>query len=276
MFGSQYFNHPEILMDSFGEMSHDHGSKHRVKQSNVIILLEKIYLFIFGVPEIGFQIRGRYFKYLLRKMNSSPNKILDAGSGIGAYSFWLSKQYPESSINGLDIDKNKLKFTKKFAKAKGIKNIHFTFGDVTSLVEKNEYDLIVNVDVLEHIDKYTKVLKNFYKALSPNGYLFIHTPQAKQKRIFKSLKKWHHEGHIHEGFSPNTLRKELRKIGFHIVEVRETFGFFGKLSWELNHIMLTKGFVLLGLFYPLLYILSLLDSLIVVKKGLGTAILAKK
>lgn len=263
-------------MDSFKEMSHGNDKNSSAKQGGYIVLLQKIYLRMFGVPEIGFQIRGRYFKNLVSKMESSPTRILDAGSGIGAYSFWLSKQYPNSTIDGLDIDKNKLDFTNRFFKEKNIKNVHFIFGDVTSLNEKNKYDLIINVDVLEHIDNYTKVLENFYKALSPNGYLFIHTPQANQKRIFKSLENWHHEGHIHEGFSPYTLKKDLKKIGFRIAEVNETFGFFGKLAWELNHMMLSKGFVLLGFLYPLLYILSLLDSQIVVKKGLGTAILAKK
>lgn len=276
MFGSQYFNHPEILIDSFGEMSDGGNKKFKIKQGRLIILLEKIYLRLFGVPEIGFQVRGRYFRDFLKKIGSNPKRILDAGSGIGAYSFWLSKKYPDSMIKGLDIDKNKLNFTNRFFKDQHIKNVHFAIGDVISLNEKNKYDLIINIDVLEHIDNYAKVLKNFYNTLSQDGYLFIHTPQANQKRIFKSLEKWHHEDHVREGFYLKQLKKELENIGFTIIEIRETFGFFGKLSWELNHMLLAKSFVLLGLFYPFLYLLSLLDGLVFVKKGLGMAILAKK
>jgi len=35
--------------------------KAKIKQGNLIIFLQKIYISIFGVPEIGFQLRSLYF-----------------------------------------------------------------------------------------------------------------------------------------------------------------------------------------------------------------------
>lgn len=279
MFGSNYYKHPEILMDSLKEMP---GNKKNIKKKNskVLTLLEKIYLLIFGIPEIGFQVRSNYFRDMLENgvKNKKINKVLDAGSGIGIYSFWLSKKFKDSVIDGWEIDNTKLEFSRKFAKELNINNINFLYGDVTkpSLKNKNKYDLIVNIDVLEHIDNFQSVLKNFYNLLSPGGYLFIHTPQTNQKRIFKSLENWHHQGHVHEGFSPNDLKQELINIGFKIVEIRETFGFFGKLGWELNHISLKKGFIISGIAYPFLYLIACLDLLVPNREGLGTAILSKK
>ncbi len=280
MFGSEYYKHPEILMDSLEEMSGKHKKKLKKKTSGIILFLEKIYLLIFGIPEIGFQVRSQYFREMLEKgiKNKKIKKVLDAGSGIGIYSFWLSKKFKDSVVDGWEIDKTKLEFSKRFAKELNIKNINFIYGDVTksSLRNKNIYDLIVNIDVLEHIDNFEDVLKNFHKLLSKGGYLFIHTPQIDQKRIFKSLENWHHEGHVHEGFSPSELKKTLTKIGFENIWTRETFGFFGKLAWELNHLILPKGFVILGIMYPFLYLISTLDMITKNKNGLGTAVLVKK
>lgn len=279
MFGSEYYKHSEVLMESLKEMS---GNKKNIKKKNskFFTLLEKIYLRIFGIPEIGFQTRGQYFRDMIEKgiKNKKIENVLDAGSGIGIYSFWLSKKFKDSTVDGWEIDNTKLEFSKKFAKELNIKNTNFLYGDVTkpSLRNKNKYDLIVNIDVLEHIDNFENVLSNFYKLLSKGGYLFIHTPQTNQKRIFKSLENWHHEGHVHEGFLPNHLKNVLTKIGFKNIEIRETFGFFGKLAWELNHLTLQKSFFLAGIIYPFLYFLSYLDLFTDNKKGLGIAILVKK
>lgn len=279
MFGSEYSKHPEILMDSFGEMSHDYEKKTDKKSNNLILFFQKFYLKLFGIPEIGFQIRSLFFKnIILDKIKKSKiKKVFDAGSGIGTYSFWLARMFPGAKITAGEIDKNKLEFSEKFAKELKIKNVNFLYGDITKTpIANNKYDLIINIDVLEHIEDYKKVLNNLYKLLSQNGYLYIHTPQINQKRIFKSLESWHHEDHVREGFEPEALKNDLKKLGFKIIVARETFGFFGKLAWELNHLSFKKGFLTAGLTYPFLYLISRLDVLKGNKDGLGTAILAQK
>lgn len=279
MFGREYSSHPEILLDSFKDMSHEYGKKVKVKKNgNLLIFLQKVYIKIFGIPEIGFQLRSMYFKdMLIKKMQLKPKNILDAGSGIGVYAIWAKKNFPNAVVTGCEIDKNKLKFSNKFTKELGAKNLSFIYGDVTKKINgQNSYDLIINIDVLEHIKDYKKVLSNFYKLLSPKGYLYIHTPQPKQKRLFKNLEKWHHEDHVHEGFWPEELKNELEKLGFKIVALRETFGFFGKLSWELNHIFLSKNFIISGITFPMLLMLSRLDLFLSNRNGLATAILLQK
>lgn len=278
MFGSEFSKHPEILLDSFSDMSHEYKKKtKKQKKENVIYELQKIYIALFGIPEIGFQVRSLFFKSIIEnKIKKKVYKILDAGSGIGTYSFWMGKKHSDVKVIGIEVDKNKLDFSNKFSQELGLKNVKFQYGDVTKAFSKEKYDLIINIDVLEHVKDYKKVLKNFYLALAPKGYLYIHTPQPNQKRLFKALEKWHHEDHVREGFRPEELKRELKKLGMVIIETRETFGFFGKLAWELNHLVLSKGFVLSGITYPFLYVLIQLDTMTKNKDGLGTAILARK
>ena len=278
MFGKEHANHPDILLQSFGEINEKY--KKKIGKDNIFIeKLKTLYVSLFGIPEIGFQIRSMYFKKILASnlLNINPKKILDAGCGIGAYTFLLGQTYLQARVTGGDIDKYKLKSCQTMAKELGLRNVEFDYLNITKINNKgNYYDLVVNIDVLEHVDNYELALKNFFRILHRNGYLYIHVPQPNQKRIFNSFKKWHHEDHVREGITKTDLENSLRKLGFRIIISKETFGFFGKLSWELNHLTLSKSFILAGIFFPLLFILGKLDPLWKNSNGLGIVVLAKK
>ncbi|HSD98628.1 MAG TPA: class I SAM-dependent methyltransferase, partial [Patescibacteria group bacterium] len=229
-------------------------------------------------PEIGFQIRYLHFKKIITEhIKKNPRSILDAGSGIGSYSFFLHTQYPRAKITGGDIDKEKLSFSRKYIKLLKIKNVAFSYMDISKQkLQKNKYDLIVSIDVLEHIKNYKQVLYNFSRLLKPGGYLYIHTPHENQKRIFSFSKNWHHEDHVREGFSKSKLIREIGKLHLKVATCYQTFGPFGRFSWETNHVLLGKSFVLAGLLYPLLYAVALLDIFVVDSNGWGIALLVYK
>lgn len=277
MFGKEYAKHLDVLIKSFSEVNVLYQKK--IKANSSISFFKKTYVMLFGIPEIGFQIRSIYFKKILTSnlLNKNFKRILDAGSGIGAYTFLLGKTYPQARTTGGDIDKYKLKSCQTMAKELSLKNVEFNYLDITKISnKKNYYDLIINIDVLEHIDNYELVLVNFSNLLRKGGYLYIHAPQPNQKRLFKSLRQWRHEDHAHEGIIKNELEEKLKKLGFGIVLSKETFGFFGKLSWELNHLTLSKSFLIAGLLYPLLMVIANLDLWQNNKNGLSVAVLAKK
>jgi len=279
MFGREYANHLDILIQSFEQINENY--QNRIKtggKKNLAEKLKKLYISVFGIPEIGFQIRSLYFEKILtsRKFLKSFKSILDAGCGIGAYTFLLAKRFKKAKIIGGDIDKQKLNICRTLTGELSVKNADFTYLDITEKQNTAKYDLIVNIDVLEHIDHYELALENFSNLLRKDGYLYIHAPQPNQQRIFKSLRQWRHEDHAHEGIIKNELEEKLKKLGFKIVTSMETFGFFGKLSWELNHLTLSKNFFIAGLLYPLLNIIANLDLWQKNKNGLGIAVLSQK
>lgn len=280
MFGKEFANHLDILTQSFSQMNDQYQGKIKndEKSNTILAKCKKLYILLFGIPEIGFQIRNLYFKEIITShvVNKNPKNILDAGSGIGAYSIWLAKIFKKAKITGGEIDKDKLNSSKIIKKQLGVQNVHFVYFDIMKPKKKNIYNLIICIDVLEHIDRYEKVLKNFYDLLQDNGYLYIHVPQPNQKRIFSSFETWHHLDHVHEGIAKNTLEKRLKKLGFRIISSQETSGFFGKITWEINHLSLSRSFVLAGIIFPFLYIFAVLDQYSKNKNGLGVAVLAKK
>ena len=86
-----------------------------------------------------------------------------------------------------------------------IPNIKFCVADITKFSKTNEFDLIVCIDVLEHIKDQAKVLENFRNALIPGGYLYLHMPAERYKPVpfskwLKSFHKWAEKEHIGKMF----------------------------------------------------------------------------
>jgi len=276
MFGSMYANHLEFLKQSFRGMNDEYRNKDKKQESPVMKSLQSMYVNIFGVPEIGFQVRHLHFKKALILTNHKKfTKILDAGSGIGCYTLALARRYMHASVLGIDNSKKNMLTGKTMAKTFFAANAKFIVGNLENST-KEKFDFIVCIDVLEHIENYKKVLKNFYRSLESDGYLYIHVPQKHQKRFFKQFKTWSHEGHVREGFVPSSFHKDLKNTGFQKIGIWNTFGIFGSLAWELNHLALSKNFIITALTYPFLLPLVLIDRYIYNKKGLAASYLYKK
>ena len=246
--------------------------------STLMTKLQSLYIRIFGIPEIGFQLRAFHFKQISRKFGLiGANRILDAGSGIGAYTIWLAATYPECHVVACDTDEAKVKYGTLLVKELNLPNVEFILDDVISFAApSSSFDLVLNIDVLEHLPDYRSALKSFYRLLKPGGYLYLHTPQPDQPRIFRRFRSWEHQDHVFEGFTPNQLEQDLNLVGFGTAEITETFHFFGRFAWEVNHLALMASLPLAGATYPLLYGLARLDALLPLSRGLATAVLAQK
>jgi len=278
MLGRIYASYPEVLVESFAGMTDEYGEKGAKGQmGGMLKQVLAFYIRCFGIPEMGFQIRGMYFEEMRREIKRKVRRVLDAGSGIGFYALYMGEIYPEAQVVGGDIDRRKLAWCRKVATKLERGNVEFEKWDLTKgRRAKEKFDLIVNIDVLEHIKNCEKVLGNFYRWLLPEGYLFLHVPQPNQRRIFRGSRQWKHKDHVREGIGREKLEEDLRKAGFEIVEMRNTHGFWGSLAWELNHMALGKSLILAGVSFPFLYLLAKLDLAGKNKWGLCTAVLARK
>lgn len=276
MFGSMYANHLEFLKQSFRGMNDEYRDKDKKQESFVMKSLQSMYIKVFGVPEIGFQVRHAHFKKALGLTKQKEfTDILDAGSGIGCYTLALARKYTHASILGVDNVKKNMLIGKTMAKMMNVENTTFVVGNLEKSITK-KFDFIVCIDVLEHINDAQKVLKNFYRSLKPGGYLYIHVPQVHQKRFFKRFQTWSHEGHVREGFLPSSFQKDLRRMGLQKIGVWNTFGTAGSLAWELNHLALSGSFILAAVTYPLLLPFIIVDRYMYNKKGLAASYLYRK
>ncbi len=106
---------------------------------------------------------------ILRKQygNRKNLKILDAGCGTG---FNFDALTGFGDVYGADLSANALKQAKRSKYAK------LLLKDVNKLDYENYFDVIIAVEIIEHIKEDFKVIQNFKKYLKPGGILIITTP----------------------------------------------------------------------------------------------------
>ena len=115
----------------------------------------------------------RYWKKNYKK----EAKILDAGSGFGQYSYYLSKLSKKWQILGVDVKTEQIEDCNRFFhQTQKTGRITFDYADLTKFTKNAEYDLILSVDVMEHILEDVLVFKNFHQSLKEGGMLLISSP----------------------------------------------------------------------------------------------------
>lgn len=228
----------------------------------------------FKIVHMGAYIRGLYFWKHLRKMPIEKfEKILDAGCGAGDYAIKLATKYPHLMIDAFDIKKHETWNNKT-------KNVNFRQKDLSKLKENKYYDFCYCIDVLEHILGNRKVLDNIYKTLKNGSYFYLHIPNNIQRRIFpkryffksEKLAKEEHTGEI---YSKVDLKKMLESAGFKIIVLKETFRFFGRITWEIDRI--TDNLIILKIILmPIMKVFAHLELYFGEKDGNGLLVLAQK
>ncbi len=177
----------------------------------------------------------RELNKLKDNITKKPVEVLDAGSGFGIYSYFLAKKNPLWNITSVDINKDEIEQCQIFFNKAGINNVSCKVKDITVFYEKNKFDLVLSVDVIEHIENDEDVFKNFYASLKKNGFLIISTPSNKGgSGITEKNKSSFIEEHVREGYSIDEITRKLKNAGFDKVDIKYTYGKFGNLSWYLS------------------------------------------
>lgn len=203
----------------------------------------------------------RELRAIRKKTGKREIKIFDAGSGYGQYSYFMIKNMAPCSIYAIDVKANWIDDCTRFFKTKNYSNIKFEVGDLLEISEKETYDLIVCVDVMEHIVEDVKVFSNYYNALKPGGFLLINTPSIFGGSDAHSDEEESFIGeHARNGYSFEDLTEKLSPLGFHPYNSKYSYGFWGDLYWRLiiKYPLLMvnklKASILLLPFYYLLFL----------------------
>jgi 2-polyprenyl-3-methyl-5-hydroxy-6-metoxy-1,4-benzoquinol methylase len=102
-------------------------------------------------------------------------RILDVGCGFGLFGCYFSAMYPEINYCGYDLNAGRIEQATRAAERLGLKNVSFHCGDARDLKIEDEYDAVLMVDLLHHIndEAKAKLLETCAAHLAPDGRLII-------------------------------------------------------------------------------------------------------
>ncbi len=230
--------------------------------------LRKLFYFLLDV----LLLRSWHIRSELRKLNVSGVKnILDAGSGFGQYSFWMTKKFEQAEILAVDVKEEQVADCNNFFNQIGKSHVKFEVGDLVTFVQPEKFDLVLCVDVMEHIEEDVQVLTNYCNSLKTGGMLLISTPSNMGgSDVHDDGETSFIEEHVRDGYGIEEIEEKCKRAGFSKVDARYSYGAPGKISWKLSMkypmLMLNKSkafFIVLPIYYlvtmPFSLVLNVFD-----------------
>lgn len=160
--------------------------------------------------------------------------VLEVGGGIGTFTELLTEK--ADKITSLEIDKEYLQQLR--SKFKNNKKIKVSSLDLTKKADnqklKGKFDLIIMINVLEHIKNHQQILKNLSSKLKPSGKLFIFVPAHQEL-----YSDWDESvGHFRR-YSNEQLTKLAEKANLKVKQVNY-FNVTGAFGWWINKLLKSK------------------------------------
>jgi 2-polyprenyl-3-methyl-5-hydroxy-6-metoxy-1,4-benzoquinol methylase len=252
------------------------------------LMMRKILYFLLDL----LLLRAWHVKRVLRKVAGqfqAEASVLDAGSGFGQYTWNMCKMNINWKIKAIDINNEQIDDCTRFFEKTGLsERVTFLTGDLTTLKDKDRYDIILSVDVMEHIVDDVSVFSNFSRSLKDAGILIISTPSDQGgSDVHSGDENSFIDEHVRNGYSIKDITEKLSSAGFGNIEARYTYGKPGNLSWRLSMYypvrMLNISylfFIILPfyylLFFPVSIILNIFDLRLTHKTGTGLIVTARK
>lgn len=218
----------------FGEFVRLGADKWRVQRNPLVAWFYRCV----GPLGIHSRIRNAHVLTELEQYDLSGRRVIDSGAGEGYALFWLARRWPQGRFEGMDLDAARISADERIARAAGLANLHFRVGPADDLSPEPGYDVIISVDVLEHIVDDVAILRQMAKALRPGGRLVLHLPlrHQLQRRILPTFRNHLINDHVRDEYTLEEITAKLTATGFVVLSTHAGFGPWGELAFELNNL----------------------------------------
>jgi 2-polyprenyl-3-methyl-5-hydroxy-6-metoxy-1,4-benzoquinol methylase len=151
--------------------------------------------------------------------------VLDAGCGEGIGSYIFSEK--AKFVFGFDIDEECIRLAKEKYKRD---NLCFLTGSIHEIpFKEGTFDLVVCLEVIEHVEEQEKAIHEMKRVLKKDGMLIISTPNKKIYSDERNYKNPHHKREFYKEEFIEVLKtcfKNLYLFGQRIVAGSEILPFF--------------------------------------------------
>ncbi len=170
------------------------------------------------------RIRSPWIQQVIKEKVGDKAHILDIGCGAGFLSNDLARA--GHMVTGIDISVSSLETAKKYDTTKSATYLE---ANAYSLpFEQESYDVVCALDVIEHVDDYTKLIQEGARVLKRGGLFFFHTFNKNLISYILIIKgvDWFVQNapknmHVYDLFvSPKDLRKSMQTSGVKVEKIR--------------------------------------------------------
>jgi SAM-dependent methyltransferase len=190
----------------------------------------------------------------VREANINPRSICDIGCGAGEVIRCLAQQLPDCEFHGYELSPQAY----ELAKSRETENCRFFHLDGFEAPQRDQYDIAMAIDVVEHVEDYF----GFLRKLKQIGiHKILHVPlEMSALGVLVNQPTWARQaaGHLHY-FSAGTLSCALSECGFVRAKVIYTDSFNASLlHWPSGPRKARHAIKVASLFAPrqLLYALN--------------------
>lgn len=238
-----------------------------------------------GIADPAHFLHYRLLRRMLDRLPFTPTSILDAGCERADFTYYLARRYPAARVLGLDIDPGFIERDLAVHPRMGLPNIEFRLGDLSTVTFAESFDLVVSIDVLEHIPAQQTAIENLRDAMRPGGRAFFHIPTVREVPVpfsshLEDFHEWAEHEHVAKDLTADEFVDAVRATGLKIVEVRRTFGYWsGELAtslFALPYRNTLRNRIIQGLLALPCRLLALADSFPIAQRRYAVAVTAER
>ncbi len=150
---------------------------------------------------------------ITKMLKDTPPKgeVLEMGCGSAYFLTVLRKEFPEANFKftGIDLEKDAVDVAKPFLKP-GDEIVHGSVEDMP--FTDNKFDLILYLDVIEHVGDDKKSLSEAFRVLKPGGTLIVSTPNSSALLTDTFFCEYMHDHDHMENQRPGYTKEELSTL----------------------------------------------------------------
>lgn len=161
---------------------------------------------------------------MLDKYTKNAKTVFDIGCGSGTLSFYLANK--GKKVIGVDISKNSIAACKQNAEKLNLsQQTSFAVMEFPNKLPQKKFDVILMMEVIEHIEDDKKALKAVYSLLNKDGIAIITTPSknAPLHRLGYAKGFDKRVGHLRR-YTMEEIVTKCKEAKFEIVETKKTEG----------------------------------------------------
>ena len=174
-------------------------------------------------------LKQRKFTEMVRALGTTEGKrILEIGSDNGVFSYLFRQR--GGQWKSADMDARSVQAMRDLV----ISDVYRIADGEALPFESDEFDVVIIVDIIEHLHDDAGFLDEIYRVLTPGGMLIINAPTIKTGSMLMRFRKLigvteDAHGHVRPGYSYEGL-KELLGENFSFVNFRTHTKFFSKFT----------------------------------------------